>query len=97
MWEAAGRQYGRAFDFWLEAEKQTLAALTRTAATPPLPPDDVVAAAHEKQRERQAAIADKQKKKQDHKPEEEDANSALSKQPAKLTKAPAVSKRATRR
>lgn len=58
MWDAAGRQYGRALDFWLEAEKQTLAALARTAATPPEPPEEVVAAAHEKQRERQAAIAE---------------------------------------
>jgi hypothetical protein len=57
MWEAAGRQYGRALDFWLEAERQTLAALAEMAATPPPLPEDVVAEAHEKQRQRQAAIA----------------------------------------
>lgn len=52
MWETTGRQYGQALDFWLEAEKQTLAALARTAATPPKPADQVVAEAHERQRQR---------------------------------------------
>ncbi len=27
MWESAGQQYGRAFDFWLAAERQTLAMM----------------------------------------------------------------------
>ena len=57
MWEAAGRHYGRALDFWLEAEKQTLEAMARASATPPEPPDDALAAAQERQRQRQAAIA----------------------------------------
>ncbi len=69
MWEAAGHQYGRTFDFWLEAEKQTLATLARAAAQPPEPSDDVIAAAHENQRQRQAAIAEELKKKQEHLPE----------------------------
>ncbi len=57
MWEAAGRHYGRALDFWLEAEKQTLAAMARAATPPPEPSDDVLAAAQERQRQRQAEIA----------------------------------------
>lgn len=32
LWEAAGRQYGRALDFWLVAEQQTLETLAGAAA-----------------------------------------------------------------
>lgn len=44
MWETAGRQYDRALDFWLEAERQTLAALAQVAAGPQTPSDVVTAA-----------------------------------------------------
>ena len=60
LWEAAGRQYGCALDFWLEAEKQTLATLARMSAAPPPPSDEVVAEAHERQRRRQATMATQQ-------------------------------------
>jgi hypothetical protein len=34
LWESAGRQYGNALDYWLQAERQVLAAVMETA-TPP--------------------------------------------------------------
>lgn len=34
LWEAAGRQYGQALEFWLTAERQTLATLTEAYAPP---------------------------------------------------------------
>jgi hypothetical protein len=37
LWEAAGQQYGRALDFWLEAERRTLSALQSQAAAKDLP------------------------------------------------------------
>lgn len=44
LWETTGDQYDRALDFWLEAERQTLAALSGVAAGSP-PPSTVIAAA----------------------------------------------------
>lgn len=42
MWEATGRQYGRAMEFWLAAERQALASLRASnAAEPKSPPDEV--------------------------------------------------------
>ena len=32
MWEAAGKEYGRALDFWLQAEQQVLDEMTEVAA-----------------------------------------------------------------
>jgi hypothetical protein len=34
LWESAGRQYGNALDYWLQAERQVLAAVMETAAPP---------------------------------------------------------------
>ncbi len=36
MWEAGGRQHGRALEYWLEAERRLLA--TGTDEEPPPPP-----------------------------------------------------------
>jgi hypothetical protein len=44
LWEAAGRNYGQALDFWLEAERQTLSALSQVSAGPQVP-NEVIAAA----------------------------------------------------
>ncbi|MGZ9033594.1 MAG: DUF2934 domain-containing protein, partial [Rhodospirillales bacterium] len=41
LWESAGRQYGNALDYWLQAERQVLNAMTEAAAAnadaPPTP------------------------------------------------------------
>ncbi|MDZ3838412.1 MAG: DUF2934 domain-containing protein [Rhodospirillales bacterium] len=43
LWDSAGRQYGNALDYWLQAERQVLQAVTEAAAAtaaagPPEPP-----------------------------------------------------------
>jgi hypothetical protein len=43
LWEAAGRQYGSALDYWLEAERSLLHLLSNASATvspPAVPPED---------------------------------------------------------